>query len=265
LITLYIATHNKTGLKYFGKNTKYHTQDELQKHYHGSGKYWRNHLNKHGNNVSMEIWYQDENPEAVSRLAIMFSETYDIVKSKEWANLKPENGLDGGFYSKGFVTFKNIKTEETGICSKEEFDNNPDLVGVTYNTKWKQSQYEKMIGRTPWNKNKKWDKNVRKNISEGRKKGKIPEFTPESREKLRSQLGKKPKKYICNICKKEGYGSFMKRYHFENCKWDSEEERLIEENKKYEIVICPYCKKEGKNEGRFLRWHFDNCKYRVNE
>jgi len=89
MITLYIATHNKTGLKYFGKTTK------VLEGYYGSGKYWKRHLNKHGKDISMEIWYQDENQQAITNLAIMFSETYNIVESEEWANLIDENGLDG--------------------------------------------------------------------------------------------------------------------------------------------------------------------------
>jgi len=55
-ITLYVATHNITGKKYFGKTIRYFTKEDLQKYYHGSGIYWRNHLNKHGDNVTMEIY-----------------------------------------------------------------------------------------------------------------------------------------------------------------------------------------------------------------
>ena len=42
-VTLYIATHNITGKKYFGKTVKWFTQEELQKNYRGSGKYWNKH------------------------------------------------------------------------------------------------------------------------------------------------------------------------------------------------------------------------------
>ena len=47
-VTLYIATHNITGKKYFGKTVKWFTEEDLQENYHGSGKYWNNHRNKHG-------------------------------------------------------------------------------------------------------------------------------------------------------------------------------------------------------------------------
>ena len=34
-VTLYIATHNTTGLKYFGKTIKYFDTYSLQENYHG--------------------------------------------------------------------------------------------------------------------------------------------------------------------------------------------------------------------------------------
>lgn len=95
-VTLYIAIHNKTNLKYFGKTTKYHDEYSLQEKYHGSGKYWTRHLKKHGDDITMKIYgtyYIDD----VQEVALQFSLDNNIVESKEWANLKPENGLDGGF------------------------------------------------------------------------------------------------------------------------------------------------------------------------
>jgi len=103
-VTLYIGTHNKTGLKYFGKTGKYFTQKELQKYYHGSGKYWKKHLKKHGDDVTMEIYGIYKKSE-VEEIALKFSKDNNIVRAlnesgdrkgrKVWANEKPENGLDG--------------------------------------------------------------------------------------------------------------------------------------------------------------------------
>ncbi len=85
---LYIKTHNQTGLKYFGKTT----QNPFK--YFGSGKYWRVHVRIHGYDISTEILglFEDEN-ECKNR-ALQFSKENDIVKSKQWANLKEENGID---------------------------------------------------------------------------------------------------------------------------------------------------------------------------
>lgn len=88
---LYIKTHNITGLKYFGKTT---AKDPYK--YKGSGTRWKRHLNKHGNDVSTEIIGYYTIKEECLDAAINFSKENNIVKSKEWANLKEES-LDGGF------------------------------------------------------------------------------------------------------------------------------------------------------------------------
>lgn len=90
-IILYIKTHNKTGLKYFGK---YEGKDVFK--YKGSGKYWRAHLDKHGNDVSTEIVGVFEDVETAKEFALTFSDKNNIVESKDWANLKVEC-LDGGW------------------------------------------------------------------------------------------------------------------------------------------------------------------------
>ena len=94
-VTLYIGTHNNSGLKYFGKTTQYFTQEDLQKYYHGSGKDWNIHLEEFGDDVTMEI-YGIFSEEEVENKALTFSLINDITESKLWANMKPENGLDGG-------------------------------------------------------------------------------------------------------------------------------------------------------------------------
>ena len=87
---LYIKIHNKTGLRYFGKTV----QDPFK--YPGSGKYWKRHLQLHGNDVKTEIVGCFNDPVTLEKTAKMFSEVHQIVESPIWANLKPENGLDGG-------------------------------------------------------------------------------------------------------------------------------------------------------------------------
>ncbi len=90
-IYLYIKTHNTTGLRYFGKTIK-------DPHvYMGSGTRWLNHLKVHGNDVTTEIVGTFANAEECNQFAVDFSEQNSIVESAEWANLKIEDGLDGGF------------------------------------------------------------------------------------------------------------------------------------------------------------------------
>lgn len=88
---LYVKTHLTTGLKYFGKTTKSNPHA-----YTGSGDYWLKHLNIHGKHFSTEIIGFFENQEECVKAATEFSTKNNIVESKEWANFKIENGIDGG-------------------------------------------------------------------------------------------------------------------------------------------------------------------------
>jgi len=105
-VVLYIATHNITGKKYFGKTIKWFTENELQENYHGSGKYWLRHLKKHGDDVTMKV-YGIYSLNEVKEIATNFSKEHDIVESSDWANLKEENGTDGGDNSE-FIDYKKI-------------------------------------------------------------------------------------------------------------------------------------------------------------
>jgi len=86
---LYIKTHNKTGLKYFGKTTK-----DPHK-YFGSGTRWLNHLSVHGKNVNTTILGYFTDRADCLQTALDFSNKNNIVESPEWANLRIES-LDGG-------------------------------------------------------------------------------------------------------------------------------------------------------------------------
>jgi hypothetical protein len=90
-IYLYIKTHNKTGLKYFGK-----TVSKNPRKYKGSGLLWTRHINKHGNDVNTEIYGEYIDSELAKKDAIKFSTDNNIVESSDWANLKIEC-LDGGW------------------------------------------------------------------------------------------------------------------------------------------------------------------------
>jgi hypothetical protein len=88
---LYIKQHPVTGLKYFGKTT----QDPLK--YKGSGVHWSRHLKKHGRKyvITTNVFGPFTNSIAISEFALAFSRYNNIVESKDWANIEPENGLDG--------------------------------------------------------------------------------------------------------------------------------------------------------------------------
>jgi hypothetical protein len=94
MTTLYIATHNITGLKYFGMTKRFFTENDLQNNYLGSGVYWKKHLNKYGKDVTMKIFDICLDID-VEEVALNFSIQHKIVESDEWANLCLENGADG--------------------------------------------------------------------------------------------------------------------------------------------------------------------------
>jgi len=88
-IYLYLKTHNKTGLKYLGKTV----QDPYT--YKGSGNIWKKHINKHGYDVTTEILLETKDNDELREVGLKYSELWNIVESKSFANLKPEEG-DGG-------------------------------------------------------------------------------------------------------------------------------------------------------------------------
>ena len=90
-IYLYEKQHEITGLKYFGKTI----QEPYR--YSGSGKLWNFHIKKHGKEYikTLNVW-SFEDQEECTTFALKFSRDNNIAESKEWANLKEENGLDGG-------------------------------------------------------------------------------------------------------------------------------------------------------------------------
>jgi hypothetical protein len=137
---LYIKRHTKTGLRYLGK-----TIHEDVAAYKGSGKRWTNHLKRHGKEFVINEWVSDwfNNPHDLQEFALLLSETLDVVDSSEWANLKPEYGIEGNrpigkmngmygssrggaenpFYGKSHSddTKKTISQKKTGIKMSDDF------------------------------------------------------------------------------------------------------------------------------------------------
>lgn len=79
------------GLKYLGITTR----DPYK--YLGSGKYWRRHLKAHkfsALDVKTEIVFSSIIEKEVNTVALEYSEKFNIVESKDFANLMPESGMD---------------------------------------------------------------------------------------------------------------------------------------------------------------------------
>lgn len=87
---LYIKQHNQTKLRYLGQ-----TKSDPYK-YKGSGTFWMRHLRKYGNAVTTEVLVSTEDYDELVKWGLFYSQKYDVVKDRGWANLKEENGI-GGF------------------------------------------------------------------------------------------------------------------------------------------------------------------------
>jgi len=136
MITLYVKIHKITGLKYFGKTTKNPFT------YTGSGKYWKRHLKVHGNNVSTVIVGEYlEVSDLLKTHALNFSTIFDIVRSKNWANLINENGTDGNCPGTVFSeeTRNKLSAASTGRKSPKK--------GKTYVEYFGASQSESIISK----------------------------------------------------------------------------------------------------------------------
>lgn len=115
---LYIKQHLKTGKLYFGKTVGNPVT------YQGSGKYWRDHIHAHDKTFVVTLWFcLFYDRETIIEFANLFCEQHGIGESTEiWANLQPENGIDGG--APGFVpVFDNEDSTNKFIPSKEYKEN----------------------------------------------------------------------------------------------------------------------------------------------
>ena len=115
---LYIKTHKNTGLKYLGKTTK----DPFK--YKGSGKDWKPHLDKYGNNHSTEILRECQSKEEVSQWGRYYSTLYNIVNAQDdfgnkiWANRIPETG--GGTDNPSAETRAKLRIKSSGRIRSPE-------------------------------------------------------------------------------------------------------------------------------------------------
>jgi hypothetical protein len=91
---LYLKTHNVTGLKYIG-STK---QDPYI--YQGSGLIWKNHLKKYGRDVTTRILGVYADKEKLKIDGQYYSYKYNVVESKDFANLTIEEGQGGNTWDR---------------------------------------------------------------------------------------------------------------------------------------------------------------------
>jgi hypothetical protein len=252
IIYLYLKTHNKTGLKYLGKTT----QNPFK--YHGSGKIWKDHIKKHGYDITTEILFETDDPDKFIEKAVYYSSVLNIVESESFANLMIEKGDGapvGNNYSRLKVingthpwlgdrnpSHKRIKegnhnfqkqNQEIKMCEycgkKADIGNYSlyhgkycyDYTGIMSDGA---IQLKESAGKhsknTIWITNEIENKRINENscIPEGWKRGKTIQNTSGLAEGGKKRRGKPLVKVKCPHCYKEGGISQMKQWHFNNCK-----------------------------------------------
>lgn len=203
---LYLKIHNKTNLKYLG-----YTKNDPFK-YKGSGIYWNKHLSKYGNDVTTKILLKTDNFDELSDTGLFFSKIYNIVESKEFANLCEEDG------------------------NKNYGNANPNFMGhpQTAETRRKISEnnsryWKNKTGKShPAYRNSRPDSKEIVKLAHAARKGKpawnsgrtdLPKHTDETKRKMsQSKLGIPKSKIQCPHCQKIGGYPQMKQWHFDNCR-----------------------------------------------
>lgn len=269
-VTLYIATHNKTGLRYFGKTTRYFTVQELQENYHGSGVHWNNHLKIHGDDVTMEIYkicsLNEDEQDYVKPIALKFSEENNIVNDyHNWANQIPEDGLAGGGLTVDQLTEeqrKRLSDAKVGVNNpmygKKLSSSHREKIGNSNRGKKRSEEFsEKQRNR----KGEKRSAETCANISKSKSGEKNPLFGKKLSEEHKKKIGEANSIALTGRKLSEEHKNSIS----EALKGHSvsEETKLKLKNKFKErpILICPYCNKEGRG-GAMVQWHFDNCKFK---
>ena len=251
IIYLYVKTHNKTGLKYLGK-----TENDPFK-YKGSGKYWKKHLKIHGNDVKTEVIKECATMEEVLEWGVYFSKLWNVVESKEWANLIEENGA--GFTSE---RAKKLAKEKLENGSHIFLTNNPNIERVNNGTHvWLDSEWQKKYSR--------------KRVSEGTHHllgGKI------QRQAVKEGKASCVQKWTCEYCGNTGsnLGLYSQWHKNGKCLERSSkpsgskapENHISKINNPFNsqnnfIYECQHCGKSGKGRGNYIRYHSDGkCKSR---
>ncbi len=215
MIYLYIKQHSITGLKYFGKTTNSNPFK-----YPGSGSYWSSHIKKHGKDFirTIEIFGFD-NQKLCTEFALKFSIDNNIIEEKingkkTWANLTPENGLDGTIKGtkRSEQTKARISKSSKGRTWKVK---DTSKISVSLIGKSRSDETKLKIGRG--HKGKILSEETKRKLSEANKGYK---HSDEAKVKMsKSSKGRKQIIVECPHCNKIGGISNLTRHHFDNCKF----------------------------------------------
>ena len=140
-----LAVKECNGVKYLCKTTR----SDFEK-YTGSGIRWKRIVKKYGRKNVKTLWVSDwfYCPHHLQDFALMYSEYNQVVESDDWANLKPENGLDGGDtsktenYKKKRHLFSNAGPKHPNFGKQFEGEHNPNHDPKIYTFRHKDGKVE---------------------------------------------------------------------------------------------------------------------------
>jgi hypothetical protein len=181
-IFLYLKIHNKTHQKYLGKTIK---NPFL---YNGSGIYWKNHLKKHGKDISTYILFQSTNLHNIKVVGLYYSKLWNIVENKSFSNLIEEYG-SGGKTKTSFK--KGMQPSNKGKKASSDTRKRMSEGRKKYFEEWR-----------------KRNSNYRSKWKKYQCKGRV-----DNTSKLNIII------LQCPHCDKKGNLGNMKRWHFDRCKF----------------------------------------------
>lgn len=228
--SIYIKTHNITGLKYVGLSTA--DTNEKVHIYKGSGPIWKNELKLYGNDYTTEIIGVFNDAEKSYEFCIDFSIKNNIVKSDEWANMMYEDGIGCGSLYCANMNDEQKKEHSDKIKqtlnkrSKEQKEAHKKNTSIAAKQRIAKMTTEERIKSTikmnnkNRNKSKKEKIKIYKKMSESHKE-RYKNMTEEDKNNRSKNIsdGRKGiilKKITCPKCKKVGDISNMMRYHGKN-------------------------------------------------
>tara|TARA_B110000495_G_C22952444_1_gene557821 strand:+ start:571 stop:1155 length:585 start_codon:yes stop_codon:yes gene_type:complete len=188
IYTLYLKTHNRTGLKYLG----YTKQDPYT--YKGSGVLWLKHIKEYTNDVSTAILYQTEDADSIPSVGIHLSDVYNIVNNPWFANLKIESGPHLFFGNHSLAAKRKMSEKKLNYSAERKADIgkriSDTLTGFKHSdeTKAKMAHHQKT--------------RVRKKSSYDKASATFKAMPP----------------IECPHCGKVGGVTGMRSWHFENCR-----------------------------------------------